>query len=93
MCIRDRSCTYEEEQIKRISDLCSRMYQKTKALEKTLLDLIPMKCDELERAKYYRTQVFGAMTELRIVADEIETIMDRKYYPYPNYGDLLFGVR
>ena len=87
------SCTYEEEQIKRISDLCNRMYQKTKALEKTLLDLIPMKCDELERAKYYRTQVFGAMTELRIVADEIETIMDRKYYPYPNYGDLLFGVR
>ena len=41
----------------------------------------------------YRTEVFQAMNDLRIVADEIENVMDRKLYPYPNYGDLLFGVR
>ena len=52
-----------------------------------------MECDELAKAQYYRTEVFGAMNELRIVADEIEGVMDRKFYPYPNYGDLLFGVR
>ena len=52
-----------------------------------------MHCDELERAKYYRGKVFDAMTQLRITADEIETSLDRKYYPYPTYGDLLFGVR
>ena len=38
-------------------------------------------------------EVFQAMNDLRIVADEIENVMDRKLYPYPNYGDLLFGVR
>ena len=89
----DADCSYEQERISRISSLCADMYRKTEALEKTLLGLVSKDCDELERAKYYRNQVFGAMTELRIVADEIESITDRKCYPYPNYGDLLFGVK
>ncbi len=86
-------CTFEEERISKISELCGRMYQKTKALEETLMKLVHMDCDELEKAKYYQTKVFSAMNELRIAADEIESITDRKAYPYPNYGDLLFGVR
>ncbi|HIZ16525.1 MAG TPA: glutamine synthetase III [Firmicutes bacterium] len=86
-------CTFEEERISKISELCGRMYQKTKALEETLIKLVHMDCDELEKAKYYQTKVFSAMNELRIAADEIESITDRKAYPYPNYGDLLFGVR
>ena len=69
------------------------MYRQTQALEDALLELVPMHCDELERAKYYRGKVFDAMTQLRITADEIETSLDRKYHPYPTYGDLLFGVR
>ena len=89
----DADCSYEQERISRISSLCADMYRKTEALEKTLLGLVSKDCDELERAKYYRKQVFGAMTELRIVADEIESITARKCYPYPNYGDLLFGVK
>lgn len=86
-------CTFEQERISKISELCGRMYQKTKALEETLIKLVHMDCDELEKAKYYQTKVFSAMNELRIAADEIESITDRKAYPYPNYGDLLFGVR
>ena len=89
----DADCSYEQERISRISSLCADMYRKTEALEKTLLGLVSKDCDELERAKYYRKHVFGAMTELRIVADEIESITARKCYPYPNYGDLLFGVK
>ena len=69
------------------------MYQKTKGLEESLMALVHREYDELEKAKYYRTEVFQAMNDLRIVADEIENVMDRKLYPYPNYGDLLFGVR
>lgn len=89
----DADCSYEQERISRISSLYADMYRKTEALEKTLLGLVSKDCDELERAKYYRNQVFAAMTELRIVADEIESITARKCYPYPNYGDLLFGVK
>lgn len=86
-------CSYEEEQIKKVSGLCGSMYQKTKGLEESLMALVHREYDELEKAKYYRTKVFQAMNDLRIVADEIENVMDRKLYPYPNYGDLLFGVR
>ena len=51
------------------------------------------KRQELERAQYYQIQILDAMTKLRAVADKIEGLTDRSFYPYPNYGDLLFGVR
>ena len=89
----DADCSYEEERLRQVSGLCGRMFRKTKALEESLLNLVHQDVDELGKAQYYRTQVFGAMNELRIVADEIEGVIDRKFYPYPNYGDLLFGVR
>ena len=86
-------CGYEEERLKKISTLCTAMFEKTKKLEDTLVDLVRKDCGELEKAKYYRNVVFPAMHELRIVADEAERVMDRKFYPYPSYADLLFGVR
>ncbi len=89
----DADCSYEEERLRQVSGLCGRMFRKTKALEESLLNLVHQDVDELGKAQYYRTQVFGAMNELRIVADEVEGVIDRKFYPYPNYGDLLFGVR
>ena len=42
---------------------------------------------------FYREQVFAAMNELRIGADELETLTAAEYWPFPTYGDLLFGVR
>ncbi|HIW74143.1 MAG TPA: glutamine synthetase III [Firmicutes bacterium] len=89
----DVDCSYEEERLRQVSGLVGDMYRKTRALEETLLELVHREAGELERAQYYRTQVFGAMNELRITADEVESVTDRKCYPYPNYGDLLFGVR
>ena len=55
--------------------------------------MVHMDLDELGRAQYYRSKVFDAMNELRIAADEAESVTSREFYPYPNYGDLLFGVR
>ena len=86
-------CTYEEEQLKKISALCGCMYQKAQALEDALLHLDQIECDGLARAKYYQQTVLSAMNELRIAADEMESVAGRSFYPYPNYGDLLFGVR
>ena len=37
--------------------------------------------------------VLGKMAALRTVADEAETITAEKYWPFPTYGELLFGVR
>lgn len=89
----DVDCTFETERLRRVSALCGDMYRKTQAMEDTLLNLVQKDFGELERAQYYQRTVFHAMTELRIVADELESVTDRSFYPYPNYGDLLFGVR
>ena len=89
----DVDCTFETERLRQVSALCGDMYRKTQALEDTLLNLVQKDLGELGRAQYYQGTVFHAMTELRIVADELESVTDRSFYPYPNYGDLLFGVR
>ena len=35
---------------------------------------------------------FPAMQELRAVGDEMEINTGAEYWPYPTYGELLFGV-
>ncbi len=87
------NCSYEEDTLQKLSDICGAMYRKTQDLEGCLLHLQMKNLDALELARYYREKVFLAMNELRIAADEAESVMDRSFYPYPNYGDLLFGVR
>ena len=40
-----------------------------------------------------RDTILGRMSELRVACDEAETLTAKKYWPYPTYGDLLFGVK
>jgi glutamine synthetase len=40
----------------------------------------------------YKDIVIPAMNELRAAADEMEMNTAEKYWPFPTYGDLLFGV-
>ena len=40
-----------------------------------------------------RDKLIPLMAELRKVADEAETMTASKYWPFPTYGDLLFGVK
>ena len=46
----------------------------------------------LARAQFFRDNVALCMTEVRAAADELETIVASKYWPYPTYSDLLFNV-
>ena len=40
-----------------------------------------------------RDRVLPAMDALRAPCDKAETLTAESYWPFPNYGDLLFGVR
>ena len=40
-----------------------------------------------------RDEILGKMAELRVACDEAETMTAKEYWPFPTYGDLLFGVR
>ena len=44
----------------------------------------------VRRAEYYRDFVIPAMSNLRSVADELETVVDAEYWPLPSYAEMLF---
>ena len=85
-------CTYEEETLKKISSLASDAYRAMTKLEE-VYNGAETKVDAKEKADYYRDAVIPAMEALRGYVDELETITSVDYWPYPSYGDLLFGVR
>ena len=45
-----------------------------------------------EQAFYYHDVVVTAMNDLRKPADELEKLVDKEYWPFPTYADLLFEV-
>ena len=49
--------------------------------------------DTKEESFAIRDTILGKMAALRAVADEAETVTAAEYWPFPTYGELLFGVR
>lgn len=45
-----------------------------------------------EQARFFYEAVFHQMAELRAPIDELEGIVDKDYWPVPQYGDLLFEI-
>jgi glutamine synthetase len=85
------NCQLEESLIESISSLSSSLYMKLIDLENSVLEARSQDTS-LETAKYYREWVFVNMQSLRSVVDELETLVGKKYWPFPTYGDLLFSV-
>jgi glutamine synthetase len=81
----------EDNLLGSISKLCSSLLKKLTALEDAIL-----KSKEerkiLDESRFYRDTVFIAMTELRTVVDELETLVAKKHWPLPSYAEMLFSV-
>ena len=45
-----------------------------------------------EQAFFYKDEIFKLMADLRKPADELEMIVDKKLWPLPSYGELMFEV-
>lgn len=43
-------------------------------------------------ARCFHDEVFVAMEEVRKPADKLEGLVDKAYWPFPQYEDLLFYV-
>ena len=49
--------------------------------------------ESMEQEAYaIRDSILPKMCQLRLPCDEAETLTARKYWPFPTYSDLLFGV-
>ncbi len=80
----------EEKLLTKLSGLTASLYKKIEALDAALLDIKNHEEDALKLAQYFKDGVLPAMDEVRAVADEIEVITAKKFWPFPTYGDLLF---
>ncbi|MGM9648587.1 MAG: glutamine synthetase III [Butyricicoccaceae bacterium] len=81
----------EVELLNRLSGMSAQAFEKTEALSRAIAGH-----DDLTEAKdlafYEHDSVIPIMSELRAVADEMETLTAEKYWPFPSYEKLLFGV-
>ena len=72
---------------RRISESCNILYE---AAEKMASDLKNVPDGSLPAAQYYGQTIVGDMHAVRTVADRLEKLTDRSYWPYPIYSDILF---
>lgn len=85
--------TYETEMLEKVSSLTTEIYRKVQQLKKNVYAAKEFKGEASKLAFFYREHVFASMNELRICADELETIVPKELWPFPSYGDLLFSVK
>ena len=84
--------THETKLIEKLSGLIDDMDSAVEALEKAvgeykeISEIIPASC-------FIRDKILPAMDALRAPCDEAETITAEKYWPFPTYDKLLFGVK
>ncbi len=80
---------------KELLDEVTKYLKEMKAALKKLTEVTEKASDITEgkeQATYFRDIVKVAMDELRAPADKLEMIVDKEFWPFPSYGDLLFEV-
>ena len=88
----EASCRYETKRIRRLSALLDQIDEAVDDLEGALVSMSTLG-DATAQADFIRDEVIPKMSLVRVPADEAETLTAEKYWPFPTYGDLLFGVR
>ena len=88
----DISCAYEKGLLKKLSALTEEISVRIDSLS-AAIDKVHSVEDVEQESYLIRDEVLPKMTELRIPCDEAETLTAEECWPFPTYGDLLFGVK
>ena len=81
----------ELDTVRRLSSLAACIKADAEKLESALVE-VRTHSTAAEQASFCRATVFVAMQELRTVVDEAETLVSAKHWPFPTYGELLYGI-
>ncbi len=84
-------CMFETKTISKLSTISDAMFDMAGELEGEVIKAKEESDVVCESAKI-RDLVLPAMSRLRLLADEAETVCSKECWPFPTYGDLLFGV-
>ena len=87
----DFDVSLESHLLDRIANLSAGLLKKLTVLENVLVESKGER-KIFTQASFYRDKVFTAMSELRLIVDELETLVARKYWPLPTYAELLYSV-
>jgi len=91
----------ENHFLSKITGLSTNLLNKLIILENAVLESSNRKFSEknngeewkiFDAACFYRDKIFAAMSELRLIVDELETLVARKHWPIPTYADILYSV-
>ena len=86
--VEDLQLHYEQKLLRRLTDLVNGIGENTEELDRAARGL-DAAGDSLSKAKYCREVIFQRMQALRALVDEAETIVDKRVWPFPGYGELL----
>ena len=87
----DFGCQLERYLLDGLSRRGDCMLRRLEALEAALLTAKAVD-ESLALAEFYRDEVLRSMAELRIVVDELETLVARRHWSLPTYAQLLGSV-
>jgi len=83
---------FEEETVKKLSDLNTQLYELTGKIEKSVSGASKHDDNVISLSRYYHDKVLASMEKGRKIIDELEEYTAREFWPYPTYTDLLFSV-
>ena len=84
------SCRTESALAATVSTLCDSLMDRMLDL-KTALQNEPV-CTQENLVTYYHDTILAKMNAVRELIDQLEQLVDKDYWPYPNYTELLFSV-
>ena len=87
----DIDISVELDTVRRLSSLAACLKSDAENLEHALAE-VRVYPTAAEQASFCRTVVFVAMQQLRASADEAETLVSAKHWPFPTYGELLYSI-
>ena len=85
-------CKYEKSLVSELSALLDDAACDVKELSDTVAALADVK-DYAKKAEIIKDSIIPEMAKLRKACDKAETLTSEKYWPFPTYGKLLFGVK
>ena len=85
-------CRFEKKTVALLSGLADAIDEGIESLASALAE-VSARGDIAAQAGGIRDEILPRMDALRKSVDEAETLTSSEYWPYPSYGELLFGVR
>ena len=85
-------CTVEEDLAKRLSEKNTQLFNLAGVLSNAKKEAKKIK-NVSDKAVFYHDNILSVMKQIRDITDKAETEVERGYWPYPTYGDLLFKIQ